>query len=135
VAAFLIDEDVAADVADILSAHGQDALTVSDLARRASKDDAILWLAARLHRTLLSHNAGDFVMLHRAWHRWRVDLSHAGILIVRQRLAWRPVDVAEVVLGFLSLNLATDGELYTLEPGLIWQRFDVSAAIVDTALL
>jgi predicted nuclease of predicted toxin-antitoxin system len=132
VAAFLVDEDVAIGVAAALRAAGHDAVTVDDLGRKGSKDDAVFWIAARLQRVLISHNLADFVLLHRAWLRWNIPQRHAGILLPRQTVAFRADDVARAVLQLTRIGMTTAQELYTLERDWNWRRFNAEAAIADT---
>lgn len=131
-AAFLIDEDVAAEVASILRSYGHDAITVDALQRKGSKDDAVLWLAARSGRTVVTHNYRDFTMLHRAWHRWGVHETHPGILIPRQHVTYRPLHIAQKIQEFVELGHPTENELWVLEPDSAWHRFDIDTATRDT---
>ena len=130
--AFLIDEDVATGVAGLLTASGHDAITLKELGRKGSKDDAVLWIASSLQRVLISHNVRDFELLHRAWHRWTVRREHAGILLPRQAVAFRPGQIAQAVLQFLEPGLDVAGELYTFEAAARWRRFDLASELADT---
>jgi hypothetical protein len=117
VARFCLDEDVAMDVALLLTQAGHDALSsVSSLDLRHIGDYDVLRIIARDRRILVTHNAEDFVLLHHAWRRWSrdwgIDPTHAGILVPLQRLGLRPNEIVFRLDELLATGWALTNELY-----------------------
>jgi hypothetical protein len=83
-----IDNDVATALAQILTAAGHPAVTARGQGMDAADDDEQLLFAAQHGWVLVTHNRGDFELLHKAWWRWSaawgVSVHHAGILVIEQ---------------------------------------------------
>lgn len=83
--------------------------------------------AAEAGRILITHNRNDFILLHRAWHRWSrrwgVYRLHAGILIIPQMPHWQPAQAAAEIETIVR-QASIDGELYAYDwqVGTGWQR-------------
>jgi hypothetical protein len=131
-ARFLIDECVAGQAADFLRNEGHDALRIDLLRRKRTADDAVLWLAMNESRSVITHNVQDFVMLHRAWHRWGVARPHPGILLLEQQVVFRGDEVGQRVCEFLALGLPLPNELYQFGAIRSWVRFGTEQSIADT---
>jgi hypothetical protein len=117
VARLCLDENVAADVGVILESQGHDGLSiVSAPALRRIGDYDVRRIAAREGRMLVTHNAGDFTLLHRAWRRWSGDggvtVSHAGILVLLHKLRVAPAEIASHIGELLATGWPLGNELY-----------------------
>lgn len=69
-AAFYLDHNVALETARLLRKAGHSATTAREIGLAAVRDDEHLPRSASERRTLVTHNAGDFILLHDAWLRW-----------------------------------------------------------------
>ena len=107
------DEDVDPRLARQLQRHGYDALSCVDAGNHNQKfDDAWqLRFATRQHRTILTHNNGDYIQLD---HQWRESgEQHFGIV-----LAINPTPIGELVRRMTRhLDLYEPEEHYNL---LLW---------------
>ena len=83
----------------------------------------------------MTHNEQDFLLLHRAWRRWRLDRPHHGILDARQSVLRLPTDIGRVITNFLDSGLHTENELYVLHRDRQWYRYPVERVISDTLSL
>jgi len=126
---FYLDNDVALEAAELLRDAGHTAVTVRDLGREGDADDEHLLIASQQGRIFVTHNEGDFVLLHDAWQRWsaawEAAAHHAGVLIVpqgaRYGLDWTPAAVAQAILDCLQQCSPAANQLYRRkEAG--WQR-------------
>lgn len=116
-APFCLDENVALDAGAILEQYGHDVLSIVAVpALRRIGDYDVLRIAARENRILVTQNADDFTLLHHAWRRWspgwNVAPVHAGILILLQRLALSPAEIAFHVDEILAAGWPLVNELY-----------------------
>lgn len=85
-----LDHNIPLLVARALNERGHDAVPARDFHHNRAPDYEILAEATRERRTLVTHNANDFRLLHGAWmlwsNNWNVPAEHAGILIVQADL-------------------------------------------------
>lgn len=84
------DHDVPKLISTILRSRGMRIVTAFELRRHEAGDEEHLLFAARHGYVVVTRNARDFLLLHRAWLLWFVDFgvtpvpSHAGILVIPQ---------------------------------------------------
>lgn len=78
----LLDEDVRPTLAAALRARGYDAVAVSELGKKGTKDPDLIEWASREKRVILSHNVRDFPRL--SGERAKAGLLHAGIVVAEQ---------------------------------------------------
>lgn len=87
-------------------------------------DEAHLALAARSGWILVTHNAGDFRLLHAAWRlwarEWGVERRHTGILILFPPVA--PRHAAHEIHSLLGTESDLAGELWTWRRQAGWSR-------------
>ncbi len=87
-ASFFLDEDVSANLADLLRSYGHTVTDVHDERREGIPDPRQLLFASDRGLIEVTHNRRDFLLLHDAWltwtHEWRMDHRHSGILVVDQ---------------------------------------------------
>ena len=62
-----LDEDAAAPLATALRQRGIDVLTTQEAHRSGSKDEEQVAFAVEQHRSILTHNKRDFVIIHKAY--------------------------------------------------------------------
>ncbi len=78
--AFLLDEDVPPEAAEIGRGLGLDVLSVSEVGRLGGSDERQLETAAADGRIFVTYNRNDFILLTRRFFELRAP--HAGVLIV-----------------------------------------------------
>ncbi|MHB8647089.1 MAG: DUF5615 family PIN-like protein [Thermomicrobiales bacterium] len=87
-AGFFLDEDVSADLPDLLRTYGHIVTDVHSEQREGVPDPRQLLFAADRGLTMITHNRRDFLLLHDAWltwsHEWQIGRRHSGILVVEQ---------------------------------------------------
>ena len=87
-ASFFLDEDVSANLADLLRSYGHTVTDVHDERREGIPDPRQLLFASDRGLIVVTHNRRDFLLLHDAWltwtHEWRMVHRHSGILVVDQ---------------------------------------------------
>lgn len=128
-ASFYVDNDVAQEVAGLLSSDGHSVVTARDLQREADTDDEQLLVAAESGRVFLTHSERDFVLLHDAWRRWSaawgVSARHSGIVIVPQGIRygidWDAEEITRAVVRCLQQCTPVAGRLLRRKEG-GWQR-------------
>lgn len=85
---FFLDEDVSADLANLLRSYGHFVTDVHDEQREGIPDPRQLLFASDRGLTIITHNRRDFLLLHDTWltwsHEWRTNHRHSGILMVDQ---------------------------------------------------
>jgi len=105
-ARFHLDQHVSYQIAALLRAAGHDVETAYEVGLAAADDDVHLFHAAQERRMLLTHNAADFLLLHKAWLRWSRGWGyfalHGGIIACPQAPLWRPPDATDQVLLLLG---------------------------------
>src|SRR5688500_4201894 len=90
-ASVLLDHNVSRAYVTLLGVSGHGAGTARDESLDRADDGAILLTSAARGWVLITHNGGDFWLLHRAWHQWSVAWKvappprHAGVLVLPQR--------------------------------------------------
>ena len=122
-ARFQLDHNVSHQLALELRRSGHDVVTAWDLGLQEADDDVHLAIAADEARVFITHNGGDFRLLHKAWRRWaqrwRVAEAHAGILVVPQRPLVPIAELAVLLDEFLVTSAgrtrALANELYTYD--------------------
>lgn len=132
---FYADEDVPVELARLLRVRqGLDAVSTRDVGRTGALDHEQLAHAFVEGRVLVTHNAGDFRLLHGAWRHWQQvwglggPLRHAGILILPpKRPPPRPFTVEQMVAVVeLAERDVEDlkGRLLSWRSGAGWQELD-----------
>lgn len=127
-AEFLLDHNVSRAYVALLVRHGHDVRTARDEELDRADDGAIVLFAAEQGAVVITHNGGDFWLLHRAWHRWasawRVSPSprHGGILILPQRQHLEPVRLAQTVLELLQIQPDLTNSLFEWTVAQGWTR-------------
>ncbi|MCC7371410.1 MAG: DUF5615 family PIN-like protein [Chloroflexi bacterium] len=99
-----LDHNVARRVGELLQGGGHDVLASRDIQSERLSDDVLLLATVRFHRIFVTHNRGDFKLLHDAWVTWPAAFgialpSHPGILVLD---AGSPDTLAEIVADFLD---------------------------------
>ena len=132
--AFALDEDVAHLVASLLRSLGEDADSAKELDRLGLSDVQVVLRCVENGQTLVTHNSGDFRLLHEAWVTWRrrwtsevervtgspAYLSrHAGILII---LHLPSHDLARVLEEFAKAAGAMDDRLFMWSKARHWHE-------------
>jgi hypothetical protein len=116
VASFCLDEDMAAQIADGLTARGHDAIAAKrEAVLRGQSDPWVLWEATRQGRITVTHNERHFKLLHDAWLRWPLTQGHAGILVVPQRYSLSVEATVEQLDGFGSSGIDARNRLFLLQ--------------------
>ena len=77
-----LDESVSVVLANVLTQHGVDCLTVREAGYLGQPDEFQLSVAAREHRVLFTHDTRDFSCLASDWVV--TGRTHAGILLAHQ---------------------------------------------------
>jgi len=123
---FYLDHNVSAELARLLRATGHIVIAARDIRLEHAKDDEHLLVAAQRDWVLISHNEGDFVLLHAAWRRWSaawgVTESHSGILIVPQFPRATSPQVAQALDDLMGTHPLLTNDLYFWRPASGWHR-------------
>jgi predicted nuclease of predicted toxin-antitoxin system len=84
------DHNIARQLVSLLRRADYDVLTADEIGLAAAKEDQQLLTAAQRERTLLTYDAEDFWLLHRAWLRWTAawNVSLQNRQIVTRRKPW-----------------------------------------------
>jgi hypothetical protein len=126
VATFYIDENVSYLLDDFLRGYGHTVISTHDEGREGSPDPHQLFYATERGWALITHNAGDFRLLHDAWHfwtyRWQLPYRHAGIIIAPQSRGYTPAFVAAHIDALTKQEDAFTNTLYDLQPAAGWVR-------------
>ena len=80
--ALYLDEDVAALLATLIHSHGFDVITTQEAGQAGNRDPEQLAYAVSQHRTIVTHNRGDFDELAREYAS-RGERHYGIILAVR----------------------------------------------------
>jgi hypothetical protein len=120
VAAFYIEDGVSPRVAMELGYLAHWATTADAQGRKGANDEEHLWLAAQHGWILVTHNAADFRMLHRAWLLWNVPLRHAGILVLPQQPGTLARQMALDIDALLQSHPPLENRLYGWQPRTGW---------------
>jgi uncharacterized protein with PIN domain len=92
-----LDEDVDVLVAEMIRAHGFDALTTLEAGNLGADDEHQLAFAAEHERAFVTHNRVDFERL--AQQYFETDRDHAGILFAVRR---PPGEIVRRILVILN---------------------------------
>lgn len=99
-------------------------VTTFALKMARAKDAEQLVVATQQNRVIITHNAGDFKLLHDAWRiwsqEWQIFTAHPGILIPKQM---QPSAIAHYIDVFLSQVLPLPNELYFWKNQGGWTRY------------
>lgn len=101
-----LDEDVTERLVDSLHALGVDVLSANRGYKGLEDPDQLL-VAADLNRTFATYNAGDYLLLHRAWRAWmsawdlRSAPAHRGILLLHSAPGYGVERMAGVLCEFI----------------------------------
>ena len=77
--------------------------------------------AAQQGRVLITHNKGDFLLLHAAWIAWSMPLTHPGILIMKQQKLLVP-QMAQAIDSFIKRGLPLTNQVYEWTISGRWTR-------------
>ncbi len=125
-ARFYLDHNVSLHLVPALIALGHDAATARDLGLTGADDDMHLTTASDDGRILVTHDRQDFVLLHRAWHRWSrrwgVTAAHAGILVIPQAPRLPLPDAARELDRAAGWPLANELLIYRRGHLRLWSR-------------
>jgi len=127
-AGFFLDEDVSADLPDLLRFYGHIVTDVHTERREGIPDPRQLLFAADHGLTIVTHNRRDFYLLHDAWltwsHEWRMGRQHSGILVLEH------LPPANLSLAAQAINehvadpdTSLDNVLYQWVRASGWQKF------------
>ena len=118
-----LDGDVAVPLAALLIGSGYPTRTTRDERRLRARDHDQLMFAARRGWVLVTHNRGDFRLLHDAWLGWTgvwsIPEEHAGILVVDQE---PPHRLAAEIAQFLATNPPLANALWDWKASRGWAR-------------
>ncbi|HET8522715.1 MAG TPA: DUF5615 family PIN-like protein [Thermomicrobiales bacterium] len=101
-----LDEDVTERLVDALGMLGVDVLSANRNHKGLEDPDQLL-VATDLARTFVTYNAGDYLLLHRAWVAWtaRWDLrtapEHPGILLLHSATGYNVERMAGIIYEFV----------------------------------
>lgn len=101
-----VDEDVTERLNDALTALSVDVIS-ANRGHKGLEDPYQLLVATDLGHVLVTNNAGDFLLLHRAWHAWSAawDLkslpAHPGILLLHSAPGYDVPRMAGVIFDFV----------------------------------
>jgi hypothetical protein len=124
-----LDHNMSLHLVPQLRSAGHDVVSARDAGSARLTDDAQLLLAARERRVPLTHNRGDFVLLHDAWNTWPNAFGlalppHPGILVLDPA----PVDilfpVVDAILGSMQSGTIANGLFHCRRHG-DWRSRDV----------
>lgn len=132
-AAFYLDENVSLGLERLLHQRGHACTTTHGERRLGSPDSHQLLYAATRGWVLVTHNRGDFRLLHDAWHlwsdAWHVSPQHAGILVLEPVPNQTAADVADLIQDIVARrDVSLINALYDWGPNTGWVRFPRQAA-------
>ena len=107
---FLLDEQLTHRLIRLIEATGHMANSVDRLGLKSLPDEDILWFAKQRDWVLVTVNAEDFKLLHRAFRRWSIADAHAGILVIPDQLL--PSEQTRVLDVFASQQWPIANNLY-----------------------
>ena len=76
---FYLDEDVPVQLAKAMRQRGIDVLTTQEAGVTESTDEQQVVFAVKQHRSILTHNKRDFVVIHKAY--METEKEHHGIVV------------------------------------------------------
>jgi predicted nuclease of predicted toxin-antitoxin system len=109
----LVDEDSQARaLLNLLRADGHDVVAIGELGKNGTPDTQVLDLARSLERVLLTHNADDFLALHRE------RPGHRGIMAVYRdadpRKNMNHAQIAGAIRQLETLRVTIAGDFHVL---------------------
>ena len=124
---FYLDEAVDRGYGPLLDAKGHTVLTAAQAGRLGVDDHVQLLTATDLGRVLITHDAGDVLLLYRVWRsfarRWQVDPDdHAGILVVPKTSKALYPQVVREIDGLVRGQRGVWGRYYALDLKWRWSR-------------
>lgn len=126
---FLLDDNLAARLAALLSDKGHEALTVVGIGLARAPDPVVLLAAAERGAALITENHQDLLLLHWAWRLWAEAWpanwrpEHAGILTVVPR-ASRDIEQTADAIGRLARSgRRLSNELYRWRGSGDWEHY------------
>ena len=127
-AAFYADENVSLALEHLLRQRGHACATTHAEHHLGAPDSHQLLYAATRGWTLITHNRGDFRLLHDAWHlwsdAWQVSPQHAGILVLEPVPGQTASDVAELIQDIVTRHdVMLANARYDWGPMSGWVRF------------
>ena len=127
-ASFLQDHNVSFYLGIALTNAGHPTKTARDLKLTRTGDHELLAFAARNRWTFITHNAGDFRLLHQAWLKWADEWSvvprpvHSGILVLPHPLTITN-RVVKAIQSLLDGGESLDNRLFILRHQGDWEEF------------
>jgi hypothetical protein len=125
---FYLDNDIALDLVDLLTAAGHTATSARAEGLSSAFDYVQMLAAWERNAVLITHNRRDFTEQHEAWYelprRWGVaGPSHPGIIVPDHcpETTYGPHLIAFVAAG----HPLTDRLYSWREHGAIWQRWGI----------
>lgn len=112
---FYLDENVADALAAELRALGHSVLEARRVRPKGTSDHLQPASAVRLRRFLITHDAGDYLLLHRAFRDWFRDFSEPpvpiqpGILVIEQPPVLEIRSAARLIDSFVRASPAVEG--------------------------
>lgn len=122
-AAFYLEDGMAHAIATEIQGIGHQAITADAAGRKGAPDEAHLWFATQRQWVLLTHNARDFRMLHRAWFLWGVSQPHVGILVLEQLPTGLAPQAAQAIQQLLQLQPVPAGQCWDWDQAHGWRRY------------
>lgn len=126
-AAFYLDNDTSNEVVGLLETKGHAVLHTRWYGQARATDDQQVLTALRLNRILVTHNARDFILVHRAWRLWPSSFGvdwprHPGILIIPQPADLPTPQAVEALDRFVRSGRPLLDQLYRLHVAGGWRR-------------
>ena len=125
-AAFYLDHNVPLEVASYLRTTGHDVRTTRDIRKERASDDEQLIIAFQAGRILITQNADDFILLHRAWYRWSrlwsLEIDHPGILVLESGRSAR--QLATAIESLIDSGEKIQGRLFAWTKSRSWTELE-----------
>jgi hypothetical protein len=129
-ARFYFDHNVSGETAVYLRLLGHDVVTARTAHRERAPDYQQLLLATEQDRILVTHNGGDFILLHGAWRlwsaAWNVTSQHSGIVLIPPGIStlpeWRPSPAAQELSRLVASGTSLANELYAWRRATGWEK-------------
>lgn len=118
-----LDHDVSRLIVPPCQSRGWSTLTSRAAGKEDAEDYEQLLFATNQRRVIVSHNAGDFRLLHGAWQlwcaTWQLPHQHAGIIILPHG---QPAGIVDMLDQLAALDLDLTNELYEWWRSTGWTR-------------
>lgn len=118
---FYLDENVSLGMIALLQARGHQVIVARRLLPERTSDHHHLAMATRSGWVLVTHDRGDYLLLHRAWRDWFTEWGtppvpkHAGII----RIPQPPTLSAEQAAALLAAFFAGENRDDEVEGGFV----------------